>query len=122
MWSTSPRENRSAKPPTSARCRYSGARAQCSLTNRPVSPTQRARASPPASSSVSLPVGLVGIGALPDIGPVEGAGVAGVHHHARVAGSAGGGHVALVERARVGGVHHRPRVGGPSERDGSGLV
>src|SRR5215207_909624 len=114
MWSTSPRENRSANPVASAPGRYSGARPQCSATNRPGSPTQRASASPPASSLPSLAVGLVGVAIpeLPDVGPVEGARVAGVHHHAGVAGAAGGGHVALVEGAGVGDVHHHAGVAG----------
>src|SRR5215216_3846329 len=116
MWSTSARENRSPNPLTSAPGRYSGARPQCSARNRPRSPTQRASASPPASSLPSLAVGLVGVAIpeLPDVGPVEGARVAGVHHHAGVAGPAGGGHVALVEGARVGGVHHHAGVAGPA--------
>src|SRR5215218_7976713 len=125
MWSTSARENRSPNPLTSAPGRYSGARPQCSARNRPRSPTQRASASPPASSLPSLAVGLVGVAIpeLPDVGPVEGARVAGVHHHAGVAGPAGGGHVALVEGARVGGVHHRARVPGAAEGGlGLGLV
>src|SRR5215207_3104549 len=93
MWSTSPRENRSANPVASAPGRYTGARPQCSATNRPGSPTQRASASPPASSLPSLAVGLVGVAIpeLPDVGPVEGARVAGVHHRPRVPGAAGGG-------------------------------
>src|SRR4029450_9055633 len=118
MWSTSPRENRSAKPAASAPGRYSGARPQDPTTNRPGSPTQRASASPAASPSWSLPGGLVGICilGLPDVGPVDGARVAGVHHGAGVAGATRGGDVGLVEGTRVGGVHHHARVAGAAER------
>src|SRR6266508_3885815 len=63
-WSTSATPNRSAKPSESAPGRYSGARPQCSRTNRSGSPTQRRSA---------LPVGAVGIGpeaAVRVVGPV----------------------------------------------------
>src|SRR5215218_5463065 len=90
MRSTSPRENRSANPLASAPGRCSGARPQCAAANRTGSPTQRASAPPGFCRSLAGLVG-VAIPELPDVAPVEGAGVGGVHHHAGVPGAAEGG-------------------------------
>src|SRR6266545_2765648 len=75
--------NRSVKPSLLSRARYSGARAQCSRTNRSGSPTQRRSA---------LPVGAVGIAtktAVRDVGPVGPVGTVGPIRAVRPVGIAG---------------------------------
>src|SRR6266540_4216418 len=97
--------NRSVKPSLLSRARYSGARAQCSRTNRSGSPTQRRSA---------LPVGAVGIAtktAVRDVGPVGPVGTVGP---IRPVGAVG---VAADAIGLVDGVA-APRPGGAALRGG----